>query len=122
MDIELAEPIDRLRLPLIETGNKGRLEELNRTPAESFLIDETVQQPGSKVLFGELRERLDSWAALNFPKSKITDEELKAALPQGVYTRRGTANKLYVENLSLVTLPPPAPDNQPQDSSYAQAC
>jgi len=110
MDVELAEPMGRLRIPVIVTEDKQRLQELNRTPAEAFLAEVTVQIPGAKVLFSELKEKLREWLDLNFPNAKVTDEELKAAMPHGVYVRPGTGNQRYVENLTFVAVPASMPD------------
>lgn len=119
-DLELAEPVGRLRIPVIETGNKHQLADGNRTPSEAFFAEETLVIPGARVLFADLKERIRSWLPLEHAGTQVSDEDIRSALPKNVCIGRGPGNKRYVANLSFSECSPSAPWTVKEDGYLTQ--
>jgi hypothetical protein len=99
MDVTLPSVEGRLRLPVIDTHNKSRAQELRRNPVEQFILENCHAVLGEKVLFSEFCEHFMEWITPE-EKSKWSKQKIGRELPQnhpsGVYTE----NKKYIGNLS----------------------
>ncbi len=99
MDVTLPSVEGRLRMPVIDTHNKSRAQELRRNPVEQFILENCHAVLGEKVLFSDFCERFMEWITPE-EKSKWSKQKIGRELPQnhpsGVYTE----NKKYIGNLS----------------------
>jgi hypothetical protein len=99
LDVTLPSVDGRLRLPVVDTYNKARAQELRRNPVEQFIAENCHVVRGEKVLFSEVCERLLAWVTpeerKQWSKQRI-GRELPQDHPSGVHTD----NKKFVGNLS----------------------
>ena len=97
LNIPLPEPDGRLRIPVIETGNKARVQDNRRPLLEQFIDEHCYACPGGKVRFRDLYDRFVEWIGPE-ERGKWTRrrvlQELK--LPHGVHAE----NVKWVGNIS----------------------
>jgi hypothetical protein len=111
MDLTLPSVEGRLRLPVVDTHNKYRAQELTRDPLEQFIVENCHAVPGEKILFAEFYERFQEWL-MPEEKHDWTRRKVSKSLPHnhpsGVYTD----NKKFIANLSWEPRQP-QPDARP---------
>jgi hypothetical protein len=97
LNIPLPEPEGRLRIPVIDTGNKARVQDNRRPLLEQFIAEHCHAIPGGKVRFKDLYENFIEWIGheerTKWTKRRVL-QELK--LPHGVHAE----NMKWVGNIS----------------------
>jgi hypothetical protein len=99
MDITLPSVEGRLRLPVIDTHNKFRAQELKRHPLEQFILENCHAVIGEKILFSEFCDRFLEWITPE-ERSKWNKHKIARELPQNYPSGVHTENKKYIGNLS----------------------
>jgi hypothetical protein len=92
MHLELPPPIDRLRLPVIDTPDKMDQMEANRTELETFITEHLVPINGSVIKFDEFYERFMEFLTPNqrpFWSKRRVGREWPTAVPKGRYAGGG---------------------------------
>jgi len=107
MKMDLPPVLGRLRLPVITTANKLLSEELNCNDLDEFLMDCCFWAPGRKILFKDFYDKFLDWLP---SEKKMLWSRIKTtrALPNKYPTWRGTANKVFIGNLSFEEVTPSA--------------
>lgn len=101
LNIELPDPIDRLRIPIIETDAKILQAELNKGYLEIFCEENLHSVPGQVLLFSDFCERFRDWLPIS-EKAYWTDRRIVTRFPQEyVRGKMGGDNKTYIANISF---------------------
>lgn len=99
MDLTLPSVDGRLRLPVVDTHNKARAQELKRNPVERFIQENCHAAPGEKILFSEFCDRFLEWIAPD-ERSQWSKQKIGRELPQDHPSGVHNDNKKFVGNLS----------------------
>jgi hypothetical protein len=101
LSIEVPESQERLRIPVIITEDKIRLQENTQSELEQFIEEFCYYIPGAMVKFGDFFDRFQEWLDPNsvhlWSKIRVT-REMPARNPVGQLTSE--ANQRYICNLS----------------------
>jgi hypothetical protein len=104
LHLELPKPVDRLRIPVVDTPDKRDQMSANRSELECFLEDECFAIEGCLVKFDELFDRfmgfLRSESRPYWTKRRF-GRELPHHFPRG---RCGAGGHIHVGNISLVKM------------------
>jgi hypothetical protein len=102
LGIEIPDCNDRLRIPIISTVEKQQSQQLNRSPLEEFLEEQTYEVPGSKILYSTLYERFEKWLDPN-DRVEWTKIKMGRALPLNFPKGRLLSDgaRFYVGNISF---------------------
>lgn len=99
-DMTLPSSTGRLRIPVIDTNSKRRTQDAARSPVEEF-IDEACEKTGETVA-KELYDQFVAWCRKReigpIPRNRTVYAELA---DRGFNTRPGTANKLFIQGLTV---------------------
>ena len=111
LSLELPNSRDRLKLPVLTTGDKLTAGERNMNPVQAFLKDVCFTVPGKtikfKELFGRFLEYIDPQEASNWGPKRFS-QGLPSQFPTG--KQRGTSDvDVYIGNIAYA---PPA-DGEP---------
>jgi hypothetical protein len=99
LDLQLPAIEGRLRLPVVNTHNKRRAEELNRDPVQHFIIEHCHDVPGQMILFAEFYERFVE-SLQDDEKYQWTKIRVSKAIPDKYPTGAHGANKKYIGNIA----------------------
>jgi hypothetical protein len=61
LQMEIPDPCDRLRIPMIATEDKSRAQKLNQTELEQFLEESTYPVQGECIKVSDLHDRFQEW-------------------------------------------------------------
>lgn|GEM_PF-1125720 len=101
LDMEIPEPIGRLRLPIIETRGKKALMESNKDLFETFLEENCFVIPGSRIKFADFKKMFYSDMD-DVNKSIFTETAIRKRLSEkGFPVGRSGGNVTCVGNLSF---------------------
>jgi len=102
LKIDLPPSNDRLNVPVVDTDIKAQTQQLNQTPLQIFLGEETYFAPGEAVLYSELYTKFSEWLdpddVHNWSKIKM-GRELPLQFPKGRLLARGA--QFHIGNLSF---------------------
>ena len=103
LNMQLPAPVGRLRLPVVRTESKARLEELNKTPLQHFLEDCCQERAGVHTLrFSEFYDAFQKYLDAG-DKGKWTKIFTSRHLPTAHQLVKGSHNQSYVPNLVFKT-------------------
>lgn len=102
LSLEIPESNDRLNVPVIETGDKIVVQEMNRTYLESFLAECCVKANGYTIKFSEFYDRYIMWLDYNERKNWSKIKVGKYLPPQYPKGRKPQDNQFYIGNISWV--------------------
>jgi hypothetical protein len=110
---ELPKVHGRLRLPVVNTYQKQRSEDMQRTLLESFLMEQCHQVPGAKVAFSEFYDRFIEWLD---PEERYQWSKIKVSrgMPSDTPVGAAADNKRFIGNLSFS----PPDENKPDVAPY----
>jgi hypothetical protein len=100
MNVELPAVADRLRLPVVETANKLRSEELSRDELEQFIDECCHYAPGEMVTFKDFYDKFYEWLPAD-QRARWNRGRCAGKLPAKFPAWNGHANKKMVGNLSF---------------------
>jgi len=101
LSMDIPESTERLRIAVVVTDEKIRLQELSNSELETFISESCYYIEGSKIKFSEFFDRFQEWLDPNSTHlwSKIrVSRELPARSPIGQFTTE--MNQRYICNLS----------------------
>lgn len=97
INIILPPPMGRLRVPVVETGNKQHLQDMAKTSVDAF-IEDTVEFDETCIIpFNEFYSHFLAWVPSE-ELSKWSKMSVSRALPGKHKTATKTANKTFVTN------------------------
>jgi len=102
LSIEVPESIERLRIPVINTEEKLRIQEMSQSELEEFIQENCFYIEGAMLKFSEFFDRFQAWldpqSVHLWSKIKVT-RELPARNPCGQLS--ADMNQRYIVNLSF---------------------
>jgi len=105
LDTHIPQSNGRLRIPAIETEDKQRAVELTRDELQTFIAEHCFYVPGYKTEFSVFYESFMETLGIA-ERVKWTKNKVSSAMPPKFPRGTGTANKLFVGNLSLTEVEP----------------
>jgi hypothetical protein len=101
LDFELPEPIDRLRIPILDTAEKQIQTELNRNALEIFIDENLFEVPGKRVLLADFCDKFQGWLP-QLERGHWSSHKVARSLPPSILRgRMGEENKTYLGNVSF---------------------
>lgn len=99
MDVELPQLTGRLRVPVVETEHKHRVQQLSKSSLSIFIEEHLHSVSGSMIEFAEFYSRFME-ACPPEDKSNWTRVKVSKALPVKFPSGAGTGNKTFIINAS----------------------
>ena len=94
---------DRLNIPVLNSLEKDRATEANRTPLEEFIAEKCYSVPGSLTLYSDFYEAFVNWFDPTEHGDLWSKKKMSAHLPDNMPSgRRAAGGETYVANVSLV--------------------
>lgn len=97
LDLNVPHAHGRLRLPMVVTEGKRRMEDLGVSPLSRFLEENVRCVAGAEIPFAEFCERIDKTLD-NEERIYWTPRRISGSLPREYSTRRGAQGKRFLVN------------------------
>jgi phage/plasmid-associated DNA primase len=97
IDMILPHPMGRLRIPIVDTEHRKRLQDFAKSWLDTFIDENVTYDDRCMILFSEFYDRFLTWLPPD-ELSKWSRASVSRALPTKHKTASKTANKTYVMN------------------------
>jgi len=91
----------RLRLPIVETASKVRVQAMRRNPVEQFTAESYHIVAGEQVLFKDFYAEFIEWLSVD-DRGAWSKQRTASALPASCPIETGRANQRFINNLASV--------------------
>lgn len=102
LKLEIPKPVDRLRIPVIETEDKQSVQEYNASPLDDFISERTKLVPGATILYGEFCNRFFGYLQTNgLATADWSKKKISASLPNTIVKGiTGVSGYLHLGNVA----------------------
>lgn len=101
LTLELPDPVDRLRIPVIETDDKQMQAEINKSPLLVYIDGALHDVPGQSILFSDFCDRFRDWLSSG-ERAYWSNRRVVMHMPPSIIRgKMGEYNETYIANKSF---------------------